>query len=338
MLQNAVDVGAEGVRQFAGEIARIDLADDSREHKEAEEAEFMRPTQGCSEFRKVAGHRAADIEVDMGDRKRSPLNPLFFQDAPVNDRPCPVEGFPRGNPAVAGLGNDRFDGPYGLHQCRTECRAPAQGMDACLAQDFFKSPAQRVGRCGCGFELVALGGRSLVTPRENAVRARPLAHNIADCLSEEGIAFCKVRVICVVADEDAIVCSIAFERFDEEFKNLEVGGAYCGIPIEKLDDALFFFGGVGWNAQTVRPAHRRSQQAGRKILGAVDSREERPVALLAELLAENRIDDGVERDVVGAGRALEQAGMAEHDMVEFVQHEHEEVLVGAAMVGDEAWI
>ena len=30
--------------------------------------------------------------------------------------------------------------------------------------------------------------------------------------------------------------------------------------------------------------------------------------------------------------------MAEHDMVEFVQHEHEEVFVGAAIVGDEAWI
>ena len=56
------------------------------------------------------------------------------------------------------------------------------------------------------------------------------------------------------------------------------------------------------------------------------------------MLAENRIDDGVESDVVGAGRALEQAGMAEHDMVEFVQHEHEEVFVGAAIVGDEAWI
>ena len=38
MLQDAVDVGAEGVGQFAGEIARIDLADDSREYKEAQEA------------------------------------------------------------------------------------------------------------------------------------------------------------------------------------------------------------------------------------------------------------------------------------------------------------
>ena len=159
----------------------------------------MRQTKCCGEFRKVAGHRAADIEVDMGDRKRSPLNPLFFQDAPVNDRPCPVEGFPRGNPPVSGLGNDRFDGPYGLHQCRTAGGAPAQGVDACLAQDFFTCPAQRGGRCGCGFELMALRGRALVTPRENAGRARPFARNITDRLSEKWIAFRLVRVIRVAS-------------------------------------------------------------------------------------------------------------------------------------------
>lgn len=186
--------------------------------------------------------------------------------------------------------------------------------------------------------MVALCIRPLVPAGKDAFGARPLADDVADRFPEERVVFGIRGIGIVVPEQDTVVCCVLAQRFNEEFKDLEVGRAHGGIAVEEFDDAPFLRGGACRKAKAVRPPGRRPEEAGGKILGVVDRREKRPVALLAELLAEDRVDDRIEGDVVGAGRALEQASVPEHDMVEFVQDEHEEVLVGAAVVGEEGGV
>ena len=84
-----------------------------------------------------------------------------------------------------------------------------------------------------------------------------------------------------------------------------------------------------------RPAERGTQEAGRKGLRIVDLREETGVALLAELHAQHGVDHCVEGDVVHQRGTGEETRMSEDHMMEFMQDEHEQVLVGAAVFRDE---
>lgn len=94
VLEDAIDVCAEGVRNLAAEVAGIDLADHRGKHEEAQEAEPVRASQGGGDLGEVVAHRPADIEVDVGDRERCPLDPFLLQGAPEDHGPCTVEGFP----------------------------------------------------------------------------------------------------------------------------------------------------------------------------------------------------------------------------------------------------
>ena len=82
------------------------------------------------------------------------------------------------------------------------------------------------------------------------------------------------------------------------------------------------------------PALGRSQQRLGKHVGAVGVTEQRRALEVVEQLAQVRVDDRVEGEVVERRRAPEEPRVAEHDVVQLVQHQHDELRVVAAVRRD----
>ena len=85
-------------------------------------------------------------------------------------------------------------------------------------------------------------------------------------------------------------------------------------------------------------AVRRRKQAIRTLGVAVEAEEERRVRALRVLQHEQRVDDGIERQVVLRRRLREQARVAEEHVIQLVHDEQVEVFVGAAPLADEVGV
>ena len=338
VLEDAIDIRAEGVWHFALEVARLDLAHDGGKHKEAEKALFMREAECGGEFWQVRTHRAADVQVDMRDGEWLESAAFFDLDSAIDQRPGAVQRSPSWNAAVAWLRDHGFDRTrYG------GSRQPARGVgrssaNAGLAEEVFENATEVFLWILRGVEFPRVSRRALIAAAENAVRARPFGNDVANGFSKKRVFGAVGAFIGMVAEQHALAAGVFLQRFDEKLEDLEVGGSDLGGTVEEFDDTYFLGAGVLRQLETTRPEARWAQEPSGEAGGVVDRGEERPIALLGKLMAEHGVDHRVEGEVVGLGGSWKQTRVAEHHMVEFVQDEHEEVLVGAAVFLDEAGI
>ena len=136
----------------------------------------------------------------------------------------------------------------------------------------------------------------------------------------------------MVANEDEGASFRSGTFLHQQPENLQIGHPIWIWPIEQREDAPFRITGVLRETNLLWPTRGGSQQARRKVLNRVDLLEEASVNRCGKLDAKHRIDHGIEGNIMGGRRAIEEPRVAQHHMIQFMHDQHEEVFVGAAMV------
>ncbi|MAE76470.1 MAG: hypothetical protein CMJ85_06355 [Planctomycetes bacterium] len=363
MLQDATDVRAAGVREaLFGETARPCLVDHRAEHEQADRARAVGLSQGGCQRWQGGVHRAADVEVDMGRRLRpSQLLRVPGPPAPEQWRRA-VQTSPGVRPPIAGLRPHRAD-PDG----RLDARAPVvrPGRSAGHASPS-QQPSQRIAQGGAGgpdrLQAPVLLAASRGPPAQRLVRRRPVLHDAsqhaARGLVPGGLLVERAGAVgaTMIAEQHGVAGYLfgagglpdrlpgagslrgaRFELLHEQLEQFVIGHLLPLSIVEQGVHLAFAAAGVARHGLgRSRPPRRGAQQTAREGVPAVGSLEE--PCLGRELLAEHRVDDRVESQVVRHRDAGEQPRVPQDDVLQLVHDEHQQVSVALAVLLDELWV